>query len=244
MSEKQIQLEPVAVMRSPFDEKFGIPRQSGLSDHATGEVVFLPPYDDPAMLDQLDGFSHVWLTFRFNANVEAGWRPRVRPPRLGGNREVGVWASRSPFRPNALGLSVVRLCEVVTAPRPLLRVAGVDLLDGTPILDVKPYLPYSDAIPGAQAGYATDAPQPMLPVRFATQPAEWFTAHGDEKLRALVVDVLALDPRPAYRDAVEPERRYGMRLAGHEIRWRVDGDGVEVVSVCLATDAVEVNAKG
>ena len=244
MSGNLIQLEPVAVMRSPFDEKFGIPRQSGLCDRAIGEVVFVPPYDDPAMLDQLDGFSHVWLTFQFSANVDAGWRPRVRPPRLGGNREVGVWASRSPFRPNALGLSVVRLCEVVTAPRPLLRVAGVDLLDGTPILDVKPYLPYSDAIPDALPGYAAGAPQPVLPVRFAAQPAEWFVANGQEALRALLVDVLALDPRPAYRDAVEPDRRYGMRLAGHEIGWRVDADGVEVVSIGPAPAAGEVNAAG
>jgi tRNA-Thr(GGU) m(6)t(6)A37 methyltransferase TsaA len=233
MSGNKIQLQPVAVMRSPFDEKFGIPRQSGLSKHATGEVVFLPPFDDPAMLDQLDGFSHVWLTFQFSANVDAGWRPRVRPPRLGGNREVGVWASRSPFRPNALGLSVVRLCEVVTSPRPLLRVAGVDLLDGTPILDVKPYLPYSDAIPDAVPGYAADAPQPTLPVRFAAQPLRWFDRHGEDALRALIVDVLALDPRPAYRDPVEPARRYGIRLAGREIGWRVDAEGVEVVSIEL-----------
>jgi len=233
MAAKMIQLEPVAVMRSPFEEKFGIPRQSGLSEHAIGDVVFLPPFDDPAMLDQLDGFSHVWLTFHFSANAAAGWRPRVRPPRLGGNREVGVWASRSPFRPNALGLSVVRLRDVVTSPRPLLRVAGVDLLDGTPILDIKPYLPYSDAIPDAVPGYAADAPQPILPVRFASQPARWLDERGDDALRSLVIDVLALDPRPAYRDTVEPNRRYGMRLAGHEIGWRVDADGVEVVSIGL-----------
>jgi hypothetical protein len=109
----------------------------------------------------------------------------------------------------------------------------VDLLDGTPILDVKPYLPYSDAIPDAVPGYARDAPQPNLPVRFAAQPLRWFDERGDDDLRALIIDVLALDPRPAYRDRVEPDRRYGMRLAGHEIGWRVDADGVEVVSVGL-----------
>lgn len=230
----KIQIEPVATLHSPFDEKFGIPRQSGLVEAAMGEVRFIPPYDNPAMLDALSGFSHLWLIFQFSGNAEAGWRPRVRPPRLGGNRQVGVWASRSPFRPNALGLSVVRLLEVVTSPKPLLRVSGVDLLDGTPIVDIKPYLPYSDAIPDASAGYAAGAPQPRLDVDFLPEARRWLESHGTPGLTGLVVDVLALDPRPAYRAAAEPDRIYGMRLAGHEIRWRVTGAGVEVCSVAAA----------
>jgi tRNA-Thr(GGU) m(6)t(6)A37 methyltransferase TsaA len=238
--EDRIELTPIARLHSPFEEKFGIPRQAGLVDSAIGEVRFLPPFDDPAMLDGLDGFSHLWLAFRFSANVAAGWRPRVRPPRLGGNREVGVWASRSPYRPNALGLSVVRLCEVVTRPRPLLRVAGVDMLDGTPILDIKPYIPYSDALPDALPGYAAEPPASVLEVRFAPAARAALERVQDAvALERLVSGVLALDPRPAYRPASEPERRYGMRLAGYEVRWRVDRGCVEVCAIEPAPDGAD-----
>jgi tRNA-Thr(GGU) m(6)t(6)A37 methyltransferase TsaA len=216
----------------PFDEKFGIPRQSGLAAHAWGEIAFLPPYDDPAMLDGLEGFSHLWLIFLFSGHLGQGWRPRVRPPRLGGNREVGVWASRAPFRPNPIGLSLVRLDAVIRQPRPRLRVAGVDLLDGTPILDIKPYLPYADALPTARAGYAGTAPDARLSVRFSVQAEAALAGDTSAGLRELIVEVLSLDPRPAYRDGPEPGRRYGIRLAGHEVRWRVVGaDAVEVESL-------------
>lgn len=222
----------IGILRSPFDEKFGIPRQAGLARRAWGEIRFLPPYDDPKMLDGLEGFSHLWLIFLFSGHLDQGWRPRVRPPRLGGNREVGVWASRSPFRPNPVGLSLVRLEAVVARPRPLLRVSGVDLLDGTPIIDIKPYLPYSDAVPDARSGYAGSAPDPSLAVRFATPAERALENDPDGGLRELIVEVLALDPRPAYRAGAEPGRRYGMRLAGHDVRWRVVGDDVvEVDSV-------------
>ena len=228
----EILIEPVARLRSPFGEKFGIPRQAGLAPSARGEVVFVPPYDDPAMLDGLAGFSHLWLTFRFDRCVAQGWRPRVRPPRLGGNREVGVWASRSPFRPNFLGLSAVRLLEVVERPQPLLRVAGLDLLDGTPVFDIKPYLPYSDVIAGATGGFAQQRPDAALAVRFsdaALTLLESGAVSGD--LRQLIVEVLALDPRPAYRRDDEPERVYGMLLAGHNVRWRVVDGVVEVLEI-------------
>ncbi|MDJ0738860.1 MAG: tRNA (N6-threonylcarbamoyladenosine(37)-N6)-methyltransferase TrmO [Gammaproteobacteria bacterium] len=228
----QILIEPVALVRSPFHEKFAVPRQSGLAPSARGEVVLLPPFDDPATLDGLDGFSHVWLTFQFDRCAGQGWRPRVRPPRLGGNREVGVWASRSPFRPNGLGLSAVRLLEVVRAPEAKLRVAGLDLLDATPVFDIKPYLPYADAIADASGGYAPTPPEAVLDVRFTpTAQAALAAADDGTALRALIVDVLTLDPRPAYRPDVEPDRVYGALLAGHDVRWRVDGRGAEVLDV-------------
>jgi len=222
-------IKPVAVISSPFQEKFGIPRQSGLVPSARGEVRLLAPFDDPAMLQGLEDFSHVWLTFRFDRCVDQGWRPRVRPPRLGGNAEVGVWASRSPFRPNFLGLSAVRLLEVVTAPEPLLRVGGIDLLDGTPVFDIKPYLPYSDAITEATGGFAPTAPEAKLAVTFLPRAQRDLAALPDpEGMRRLVAEVLALDPRPAYRRGEEPLRRYGVRLAGLDVHWRVIGDAVQV----------------
>ncbi|MGB5466201.1 MAG: tRNA (N6-threonylcarbamoyladenosine(37)-N6)-methyltransferase TrmO, partial [Sedimenticolaceae bacterium] len=165
----KIFIEPVARVRSPFQERFGIPRQPGLAPSAIGEVRLLAPFDDAAMLQGLEGFSHVWLTFQFDRCVAQAWRPRVRPPRLGGNREVGVWASRSPFRPNFLGLSAVRLLQVVIQPEPLLRVSGLDLLDGTPVFDIKPYLPYADAIADAEGGFAPGAPEARWPVVFDAQ---------------------------------------------------------------------------
>lgn len=237
----RINIDPVAVVHSPFEEKFGIPRQSGLVPLAMGEVRFRAPYDDPGMLEGLAGFSHVWLTFQFHRCVGEGWRARVRPPRLGGNRTVGVWASRSPYRPNFLGLSVVRLLEVVTSPAPMLRVAGVDLLDGTPVVDIKPYLPYSDALPDARGGFAPGAPDPRLAVRFLPQAEKDCAAVARSgELRELITQVLALDPRPAYRQGPEPARRYGMRLAGCEVRWRVTDDGVEVMAVSpVPVDSVE-----
>jgi tRNA-Thr(GGU) m(6)t(6)A37 methyltransferase TsaA len=229
---QDIRLQPLAVIRSPFEERFGIPRQPGLVPDAVGEVLFLEPYKDPAMLQGLADFSHLWLTFQFNHCVEQGWRPKVRPPRLGGNREVGVWASRSPFRPNFLGLSVVRLLEVVEQPEPLLRVAGLDLLDNTPILDIKPYLPYADAISGASGGFAGAAPEPRLRVRFSARAEDDLAGLQDaEALRSLISGVLALDPRPAYRQGPEPERIYGMRLAGMNIRWQVVEAGAEVQEI-------------
>lgn len=228
----RVSIEPVAVIRSPFEEKFGIPRQPGLAPHAQGEVRLLPPYRDPAMLQGLEGFSHVWLTVRFHECVAKGWRPKVRPPRLGGNVGVGVWASRSPFRPNFLGLSVVRLLEVVTAPDPLLRVAGIDLLDGTPVFDIKPYLPYADAVSGARAGFAPAAPVAELSVVFSAAAERGLAQTKDPSaMRALLVELLVLDPRPGYRRGAEPGRVYGMCLAGHNVRWRVTGAAAEVLDL-------------
>jgi tRNA-Thr(GGU) m(6)t(6)A37 methyltransferase TsaA len=227
-----VTIEPIARVRSPFQERFGIPRQPGLAPSAIGEVRLLAPFDDAAMLEGLEGFSHVWLIFQFDRCRAQGWRPRVRPPRLGGNTEVGVWASRAPFRPNFLGLSAVRLLQVVTQPAPLLRVSGLDLLDGTPVFDIKPYLPYADAIAEAAGGFAPDAPEARWSVVFGAQAeADLARVAGAEELRALIGEVLALDPRPAYRQGEEAERVYGMRLDGYDVRWRVMGDRIEVQAV-------------
>ena len=223
---KQINIDVIGEIRSPFRQKFGIPRQPGLVRAAKGWVELRPPYDRPALCDGLEGFSHIWLTFVFHAAIRSGWRPRVRPPRLGGNRACGVFATRSPFRPNHLGLSVVELLRVETRGGVRLEVAGLDLLDGTPVVDIRPYLPYADAIPGAHGGFADQAPAARLQVRFTPRVREQLRSHPDgEGLAELIRDTLALDPRPAYHERGQTPRVYGLRLDDLDVRFRV-ADGV------------------
>lgn len=219
-------MQPVARIHSPYQEKFGIPRQPGLAD-VECVVEMLAGFDQPEAVEGLEDFSHLWLSFVFHACAEQGWKPRVRPPRLGGNEKVGVFASRSPFRPNHLGLSVVELLGIETEGGVRLRVRGADLLDGTPILDIKPYVPYVDAIPGARAGFAPEAP-PRLAVRFDESVAEALS--GEDRLRRLIQEVLTQDPRPAYQ-ADDPQRVYGVRMANHNVRFRISGGEVLVLSV-------------
>lgn len=214
-----ITLSPIGLIESDFPDKFGVPRQPGLAPSARATLRLLPPYDDPLMVRGLETFSHLWLTFLFHHSPER-WTPLVRPPRLGGNRRVGVFASRSTHRPNRLGLSLVELLEVDTRAGVRLRLAGADLVNGTPVLDIKPYLPWAEARPEASAGFAPEAP-PRLPVCF-TQAAEATLAGRDDaaSLRSLIEEVLSQDPRPAYRDDDET-RRYGVRLRELDIRFRV-----------------------
>ncbi|MCU0255057.1 MAG: tRNA (N6-threonylcarbamoyladenosine(37)-N6)-methyltransferase TrmO [Acidobacteria bacterium] len=229
----RIEISPVAFARTPFRERFGIPRQPGLVPEVPGRLVFLPPYDRPEAVEGLVVFSHVWLLFGFHANEEPNGTLTVRPPRLGGNRRVGVFASRSPYRPNRLGLSVVRLEGIdLTEPGPVLRLRGLDLLDGTPVYDVKPYVPYTDALPHATGGFAADA-IPRLPVRFAAAADAQLAARPDrEEARAVIVAVLALDPRPGYRQGeTESRRALGMRLYDFDLRWRVAAGEVEVLEL-------------
>ena len=220
-------ITPIARIRSDFSEKFGIPRQSGLVEELTATVVFEPPYRDPSALRGLEGFSHIWLIWEFSKARWAGWSPTVRPPRLGGNRRLGVFATRSPFRPNPLGLSCVRLLAVRQDQDlgPVLLVAGADLMDGTPIYDVKPYLPYADCKPEAAGGFAS---QPKGADLTVDCPAELLEAVPEAKRSALLA-VLAQDPRPQYQD--DPARVYGMAFAGAEVKFRVDGDMLTVLEI-------------
>lgn len=227
---REFRFEAIGYVESPFREKFGIPRQAGLAPSARGRVVILPPYDRPEAFEGLEGTSHLWLLFVFHGIEAAPWQPRVRPPRLGGNRRVGVFATRSGFRPNNIGLSVVGL-EAIHCDREGVRldVTGLDLLDGTPILDIKPYIPYADARPQATSAIAPQAPEVCLTVRFAAQAESALTGMTDgSSLRRLIEETLALDPRPAYKGS-DDDKLYGMRLAGHEVRWRLEGDGRVVV---------------
>lgn len=225
---------PIGILRSCFPEKFGIPRQPGLVKEAHATLELLPPYDRIEALEGLEVFSHLWLIFVFHASFKQSWKPTVRPPRLGGNKRVGVFASRSMFRPNPIGLSVVELERVDTAARPpCLYLKGVDLLDGTPVLDIKPYLPYVDAIPTAQGGYAASLPEPRLQVSFTSQAATQCNRYEKTypHLKSLITQLLELDPRPAYYDSEQTRTEFGMRLLDFEIKWHVDGQQVSVMAI-------------
>lgn len=210
-------LSPIGVIESDYPDKFGTPRQPGLAPAARARLVLTPPYDDPLAVRGLAAFSHLWLTFVFHQSPER-WTPLVRPPRLGGNARVGVFASRSTHRPNRLGLSLVELVEVDTRGGVTLVLAGADLVSGTPVLDIKPYLPWAEARPESRAGFAPEAP-PQLPVVFGPA-AEAALAKRPEgaNLRELITQVLAQDPRPAYRKGAE-SRTYGVRLRDVDVRF-------------------------
>lgn len=220
-------IRPIAHIRSDFSQKFGIPRQSGLIDSLRAQVVFLPEYREPEAFRGLEEYSHLWLIWQFSQARREGWSPTVRPPRLGGNIRKGVFATRSPFRPNSLGLSSVRLLEVLPeGPEgPVLVVGGADLLDGTPIYDVKPYLPYTDSHPEASGGFALQEREGSLEVDFPPELLERLPLH----LRKSLVAVLAQDPRPGYQD--DPDRIYGLAFGGAEVRFRVVGERLTVVEV-------------
>lgn len=227
--------ETIGIVHSPYREKFGIPRQPGLVRAAEATLELLPPYDRAEAVKGLEGFSHIWVSFLFHAVKREEWRPTVRPPRLGGNRRIGVFASRSTHRPNPIGLSVVELAGIdCNENRVVLRLRGADLLDGTPVIDIKPYIPYVDSIPGARGGFADEAPERKLSVAFSGEAFD--TCRRLEErypvLRTLIEEVLAQDPRPAYRaERGSEDRLYGVGLYDLNIRFRVDGERAEVVAI-------------
>ena len=218
-------ITPIAHFRSPFSEKFGIPRQSGLIEELAGQIVFEPEWRTADALRGIEDFDYLWLLWEFSANRSAHKSPTVRPPLLGGNQRMGVFATRSPFRPNNLGLSCVRLDHVEwQSPQgPVIHVLGADLMDQTPIYDIKPYLPYADAHPDARGGFTDQQSWRRLNVIMSDQCAAMFTP---EQLRTLI-RTLELDPRPHYQD--DPDRIYGLMFDGHDLHFRVRGDQLEVV---------------
>jgi tRNA-Thr(GGU) m(6)t(6)A37 methyltransferase TsaA len=222
----------IGTLHSPFREKFGIPRQPGLAPHAVSRLVLLPEYASTECLAGLADFSHLWLTFIFHATATHGWQASVRPPRLGGNERRGVFATRTMFRPNPVGLSVVELIDIVDGKHGKeLLLRGADLLNGTPVIDIKPYLPYADSIPTARADFATSAPA-LLMVRWSEQALlDASTLSLPSDLRALIDEVLAQDPRPAYRTAQQDEHEYGVWLENVNVRFTVDSSGIKVCNL-------------
>ena len=220
-----IRCRPIGIIHSCFPEKFGIPRQPGLVPAAEAELELLAPFNRPEAVRGLEGFSHIWLLFLFHASLREHWRPTVRPPRLGGNLRVGVFASRSPFRPNPIGLSALELKAISTANGVRLLLAGVDLLDGTPVLDIKPYLPYADSIACARPGYSEAPGAPDHTVVFEQQPMLYLRGLPEadgQRLRALIMQLLLHDPRPGYLDDNAGQRRFGLRLEELNFHWRCE----------------------
>ena len=221
------EMKIIARIRTELPEKFGVPRQSGLVPQLRGRVIFEPEYRNPDAVRGLEDFSHIWLIWQFSRAVREGWSPTVRPPRLGGNRRMGVFATRSPFRPNALGLSSVRLDrgELDPALGPVPHVPGADLMDGTPIFDIKPYLPYTDSHPQATGGFTDGLAHEPLTVECSPALLEHIPADSREGL----LGVLAGDPRPRYQE--DPQRVYGLSFAGRNVKFTVDGDRLTVIAV-------------
>lgn len=236
--------EVVATVRSPFKQKFAIPRQPNLVKEAKGSLLFTSQFNDENLLYRLDEFSHLWLIFEFHEVADQGWAPTVQPPRLGGKERVGVFASRSPFRPNSLGLSVVKnLGSRRENKQLIIDVGGIDLLDGTPVLDIKPYLPYADSIPNALGGYAQEQPQERFDVEFSTEAKERISIEEKRlpELGALIEAVLKQDPRPAWRVKEKDEKQYGIALYDLNIKWRVEDSTIVVTSVQSQEDSMGSN---
>ena len=227
MSRHDIQLRPIAYIHTDLPTKFGLPRQSGLVESLEARIVFEPEYRQEAAFRGLEGFSHVWLIWGFSENGRSRWSATVKPPRLGGNRKMGVFATRSPFRPNGLGLSSVKLESILWDEKlgPVLKVTGADLMDGTPIYDVKPYLPYTDSHPEAAGGFAEAFVDYALEVEFPPNLLEIVPADKREAL----LGILAQDPRPAYIE--DPERVYGFNYLHFDVRFTVDGKKLRVCEI-------------
>lgn len=224
---ENITIHPIARMRSDFPTKFGIPRQSGLVESLQSTIVFEPEFRNSDTLRGIDGYTHLWLIWQFSEAVKSDWSPTVRPPRLGGNKRMGVFATRSPFRPNSLGLSCVRFLgqEHTANSGTVIHVAGADLMDGTPIFDIKPYIPYSDCHPSATGGFTDGADSFLLEVNILPELLSKFP----ENKREAVVSVLSHDPRPSYQR--DPDRIYGMQFAGFDIRFTVAERLLTVINV-------------
>jgi len=226
-----VSLHPIATIHSCFKEKFGIPRQPGLTS-IPATIIIKPEYSQPEAFRKLEDFSHIWVIFQFHQTCEDGWKPTVRPPRLGGNKKVGVFASRSMFRPNPVGLSVVELISVKSSARGIeIDILGGDFLDQTPVLDIKPYLPYVDAIPDAKGGYAISSPEAKLKVEFKQNAIDQLTQYDQsEQYQQALKEILQLDPRPAYQTKND-NNEYAMRVYDYDVKWRVRGTTVYVTSI-------------
>lgn len=225
-------IKPIGIIHSPYKEKFAVPRQPRLTPSATARIRLLDEANSPEAVRGIEEFSHLWLLFLFDQNLDAGWTPTVRPPRLGGNERVGVFATRSPFRPNGIGMSAVELKGIThKGGQVWLELGSVDLVDGTPIVDIKPYIPYSDAIAEANGGFAQNAPK-QLEVIFAELADQQLRFHANQRqVRAVIQEVLSQDPRPAYKKNHVDNKEYAVNLFDLNVKFKVNGEIVTVTAI-------------
>ncbi|MEQ4924988.1 tRNA (N6-threonylcarbamoyladenosine(37)-N6)-methyltransferase TrmO [Proteus hauseri] len=229
-----LQITPIGHIVSPYKEKFAVPRQPGLIQDGGGQLIFHSPYNHPDAVRGLEQFSHLWLLFIFHQTAQQGWHPLVRPPRLGGNAKMGVFATRSTFRPNPIGMSLVELKQVKTDNQSvILELGSLDLIDGTPIIDIKPYLPFAESRPDATAGFAQYAPNDEMSVFFSQQASEQLQHYASEypNLSRFITQVLQQDPRPAYKKGEQSDRVYAVHLLEFNIRWQVKEQQTLVLSI-------------
>lgn len=238
MNHNPITLQPIGIIQSPYDEKFSVPRQPNLVEEGKGILKLLPPYNSPDAVRGLEQFSHIWLIFQFHQIPEREWHATVRPPRLGGNERIGVFASRATHRPNPLGLSKVKLERVICENGEiLLQLGSMDLVNGTPILDIKPYIVYADSDPDASSGFAQEKPKSKLDVEFSQQSLQavanckTFAKFGISRPKQFIADIIAQDPRPAYQQGKVSDRIYGMSLAGYNVRWKIKANNPQIAEV-------------
>ncbi|AKH62672.1 MULTISPECIES: tRNA (N6-threonylcarbamoyladenosine(37)-N6)-methyltransferase TrmO [Photorhabdus] len=224
----------IGVIHSPYKEKFAVPRQPGLIEDGGGQLVLLPPYNQPDAVRGLEQFSHLWVIFIFHQTMDGGWKPMVRPPRLGGNAKMGVFATRSTFRPNPIGMSLIELKGIEYRKSSVtLELGSLDLVDGTPVIDIKPYLPFAECQPHAVAGFAQEAPSAGMEVIFLpAAEQQLISVQGTyPDLRRFISQVLAQDPRPAYRRGEQENREYAVHLLNFNVRWRICGTLTKVFSI-------------
>ena len=238
--EKCIQFRPIGYITSCFKQKFGIPRQSGLVKQATAKLTLQPEFSHPDIVRGLDQYSHVWILFIFHQNIQKKLKNTVRPPRLGGNERMGVFATRSNYRPNPIGQSVVALDDIECLSDQIrLHLSGIDILDGTPVLDIKPYLPYADIVKEATSGFASTAPEKLFNVDFSDQSNSELSKYFDESnidLKQIIIDMLATDPRPAHLQGGVDQKEYRFRLYNFDVSWYIDGNRI-IVSEMSNCDA-------
>jgi len=235
--DNKVEFNYIGQVHSPYKEKFAIPRQPGLVSAAKGNITLTGDANNPELIRELAEFSHIWVLFVFHGTQEQGWKPLVRPPRLGGNKKIGVLATRSTFRPNPIGMSVVKLESIaIEEKQVILHISGIDLLDQTPIIDIKPYVPYSDSLPTAQAGFAQSPPEISLSVTFSDIAKQSLIKEAKEypELANLITQVLCQDPRPAYKQNKLDTKLYGMRLYDFNVVWKMQS-----LSCLLVTEIVK-----
>lgn len=235
MQSLQYTFNTIGIIHTCYKEKFGIPRQAGLVTEAKATLELIAPYQHEDIIRELENFSHIWLLFAFHKIDAPQWKPLVRPPRLGGNKRVGVFASRSPYRPNPIGMSLVELTAIHKKKKHIiLELQGVDLLDKTPILDIKPYIPYADSVMDARSAYAPSAPNSMILIKFtkkAQQQCEQYQKNSDINLKLLITQILQQDPRPSYKAGTKDQRIYAMKLANFDLHWHYVDTAIEVIEL-------------